>query len=460
MSQANGQSDETKDGSKWRRRSDVGFRKGFRDGRTRSIYAQPPSTSFGPKACLKKVPQSQIMQVTDPSSQRLQWKTSPLTVLIIKKIMDVTVLPPFIEMATWLIQEKNLVIYVQANVLEDQDLLDHIGYDVIKGKLKTFKECDELSDKIDFIICLGGDGTLLYASSLFQEGSIPPVMAFNLGSLGFLTPFDFQEFKESIESLLQGQVAVTLRSRLKCLVLDSFESNTNGLHQERKLEATKEKDKKKADPNNMRFKCQVLNEAVIDRGPSPYLSNLDLYLDGRIVTTVQGDGLIISTPTGSTAYAAAAGATMLHPNVPAILVTPICPHTLSFRPIVVPAGVELKVVVPEDARHTAWVALDGKNRQELQKGWCVRITTSVFPVASVCRTDQVTDWFDSLVECMHWNTRQRQKDFKREVSNPIQVLVVSQAAKQSDISRLYVPSSLFPLQQSKTYASGRSPVKH
>ena len=91
----------------------------------------------------------------------------------------------------------------------------------------------------------------------------------------------------------------------------------------------------------------VLNEVVIDRGPSPYLSNIDLYLDGKLITSVQGDGLIVSTPTGSTAYAVAAGASMIHPSVPAIMVTPICPHSLSFRPIVVPAGVELKVSTRE-----------------------------------------------------------------------------------------------------------------
>ena len=89
-------------------------------------------------------------------------------------------------------------------------------------------------------------------------------------------------------------------------------------------------------------------------GPSPYLSNIDLYLDGKLITSVQGDGLIVSTPTGSTAYAVAAGASMIHPSVPAIMVTPICPHSLSFRPIVVPAGVELKVSWPK-----SWHALKG-----------------------------------------------------------------------------------------------------
>ena len=112
----------------------------------------------------------------------------------------------------------------------------------------------------------------------------------------------------------------------------------------------------------------VLNEVVVDRGPSPYLSNVDLYIDGKHITTVQGDGLIISTPTGSTAYAVAAGASMIHPSVPAIMITPICPHSLSFRPIVVPAGVQLKICVSPDSRNSAWVSFDGRNRQEIEVG--------------------------------------------------------------------------------------------
>lgn len=107
---------------------------------------------------------------------------------------------------------------------------------------------------------------------------------------------------------------------------------------------------------------------VVDRGPSPYLSNVDLYIDSKHITTVQGDGLIVSTPTGSTAYAVAAGASMIHPSVPAIMITPICPHSLSFRPIVVPAGVELRICVSPDSRNSAWVSFDGRNRQEIKVG--------------------------------------------------------------------------------------------
>lgn len=154
---------------------------------------------------------------------------------------------------------------------------------------------------------------------------------------------------------------------------------------------------------------KVLNEVVIDRGPSPYLCNIDLFLDGKHITSVQGDGLIVSTPTGSTAYAVAAGASMIHPSVPAIMVTPICPHSLSFRPIVVPAGVELKISVSMDSRNTSWVSFDGRNRQELMHGDSLRVTTSIYPVPSICAQDQISDWFDSLAECLHWNVRKTQK---------------------------------------------------
>lgn len=141
-----------------------------------------------------------------------------------------------------------------------------------------------------------------------------------------------------------------------------------------------------------------------------------------------GDGLIVSTPTGSTAYAVAAGASMIHPSVPAIMVTPICPHSLSFRPIVVPAGVELKICVSPDSRNSAWVSVDGRNRQEIQLGdrsvsiprhwylfnasqFSVEVTTSIYPVPSICAEDQISDWFDSLAECLHWNVRRKQRQF-------------------------------------------------
>ncbi|XP_037088516.1 NAD kinase-like isoform X1 [Pollicipes pollicipes] len=356
--------------------------------RTRSLNAPSPIQQFGPCGRIMKN-SAMVMTIQDPASQRLTWYKAPMAVLVIKKVRDASVLPPFIQLVSWLTTEKKMIVFVEHSTLEDPLLAGAPAWSGLETKVQTFTEGkDDLTDKIDFIICLGGDGTLLYASSLFQQ-SVPPVMAFHLGSLGFLTPFKFDQFQEQVDAVLEGHAALTLRSRLRCIVL------------------RKDSDTKSKPPINL----LVLNEVVVDRGPSPYLSNIDLYLDGKKITSVQGDGLIVSTPTGSTAYAVAAGASMIHPSVPAIMVTPICPHSLSFRPIVVPAGVELKIAVSPDSRNTAWVSFDGRNRQELRHGDSLRVTTSIYPVPSICASDQIADWFESLDECLRWNDRKKQRQF-------------------------------------------------
>jgi NAD+ kinase len=193
-----------------------------------------------------------------------------------------------------------MVVWVESAVLDDPLLIEDKKFIRIKDKLVTFKDGrDDLTDKIDFIVCLGGDGTLLYASLLFQQ-SVPPVMAFHLGSLGFLTPFQIDNFQEQVTNVLEGHAALTLRSRLRCIIVRKNEND-----------CTKSSDSIVDSYNNhcssqdqkASTNILVLNEVVIDRGPSPYLSNIDLFLDGKHITSVQGDGLIVSTPTGSTAYA-------------------------------------------------------------------------------------------------------------------------------------------------------------
>ncbi|ENN83177.1 hypothetical protein YQE_00464, partial [Dendroctonus ponderosae] len=316
-----------------------------------------------------------------------------------------------------------MVVFVEAAVMDDPHLEQFSEFPSVKDRLMTFRlGKDDLTDKIDFIFHTSIIselfpfplrqfmylilGTLLYASQLFQQ-SVPPVMAFHLGSLGFLTPFLFDNFQEQVNNVLEGHAALTLRSRLRCIVMKQSDSVAES----------------EGNKQNKPSSFLVLNEVVIDRGPSPYLSNIDLFLDGKHITSVQGDGLIVSTPTGSTAYAVAAGASMIHPSVPAIMVTPICPHSLSFRPIVVPAGVELKISVSPESRNTSWVSFDGRCRQELLHGDSLRVTTSIYPVPSICAQDQISDWFDSLAECLHWNVRKRQKhmdeleDLTRSSSN-------------------------------------------
>lgn len=195
-----------------------------------------------------------------------------------------------------------------------------------------------------------------------------------------------------------------------------FFSRHKGAISERKVNGTvavEEKDPKSStsnsDEDESKSSFLVLNEVVVNRGTSQYLCNIDLFLEGRQITSVQGDGLIISTPTGSTAYAVAAGASMVHPDVPSIVIAPICPHSLSFRPIIVPSGVELKFQVSDNARGPAWVSFDGSFATELRKGDHVTIRTSIHPVPCVCKNNPFDDWFDSLSTCLHWNSRDTQK---------------------------------------------------
>ncbi|XP_032903786.1 NAD kinase isoform X1 [Amblyraja radiata] len=371
--------------------------------RTQSLHGPSPATKFGPKACMVQNPTA-VMHIQDPASQKLTWNKPPRSILVIKKIQDERLLQPFKELCIFLMEVKEMIVYVEKKVLEDPTIANDESFGQLK-KLCTFREgFDDLSDRIDFIICLGGDGTLLYASSLFQD-SVPPVIAFHLGSLGFLTPFNFDTYQSQVTQVIEGNVAITLRSRLKVKV-----TKENRPGHPRAVEENGLIDTRCGDGllRKRTTHYQVLNEVVVDRGPSSYLSNVDLFLDGRLITTVQGDGVIVSTPTGSTAYAAAAGASMIHPNVPAIMITPICPHSLSFRPIVVPAGVELQIMLSPDARNTAWVSFDGRKRQEICHGDSISITTSCYPVPSICFRDPVNDWFESLAECLHWNVRKKQ----------------------------------------------------
>jgi NAD kinase len=268
-------------------------------------------------------------------------------------------------------------------------------------------------------------------SDFFFQESCPPILSIHMGSLGFLCPFDVDRYREYISGVVKGGVPLLLRNRLRCKLEKSTEikhddsnssinSNTESppisTLQENKPQSATDgaaRDATAAGSEDLNHAMLTngllsLNEIVISRGPSPFLSNLDLYINDYLVTTVQGDGLIISTPTGSTAYAMAAGASMCHPSVQSIIIAPICPHSLSFRPIVVPAGVELKIAISLDSRHNAWFSVDGRNCTELKLGYHLTITTSEFPVPSICRSDQINDWFEGLATCLHWNQRQKQ----------------------------------------------------
>ena len=136
----------------------------------------------------------------------------------------------------------------------------------------------------------------------------------------------------------------------------------------------------------------IVNEVVIDRGPSPYTTQLCIYINDNYITTAIGDGLIISTPTGSTAYNLAAGGSILETNSQCISLTPLAPHSLSFRPLILPANAQIKIKKIDDGRNDAMVSMDGANRMRLKANESIIIEGSSLPLSFVTlKSDNLTD---------------------------------------------------------------------
>ncbi|KAI9345357.1 ATP-NAD kinase-like domain-containing protein [Obelidium mucronatum] len=254
--------------------------------------------------------------------------------------------------------------------------------------------CSVHGNDIDVVVTLGGDGTVLYTSSLFQD-RVPPIIPFHLGSLGFLTVFKHNTYETVLKDILDGKPQhMNLRMRLQA---DVYHKNHAS-------------DSPQSELGDLVFSRKVLNEVVVDRGVNSTMVNLDLFGDGDHISTVLADGLVIATPTGSTAYNLSAGGPLVHPSKSSVLVTPICPHTLTARPMLLPSSLDLRLSLSHNARSTAWISFDGRDRFELKEGNSVVIRTAVSsPFPSICRESSSKDWFNSLVSSLGWNVRKPQK---------------------------------------------------
>lgn len=259
--------------------------------------------------------------------------------------------------------------------------------------------CCSSPEKFDLVLTLGGDGTVLFTSWLFQR-IVPPILSFALGSLGFLTNFPFETYKPTLDRIMEGSgMRVNMRMRFTCTVYRAANNKrSSSIPSLSRTASTPEL------IEDSQF--EVLNELVIDRGPSPYVSNLELYGDTHLLTIIQADGCIISTPTGSTAYSLSAGGPLTHPSIPGILLTPICPHTLSFRPMVLSDTLCLRICVPKGSRSTAYASFDGKGRVELRRGDEVRVEAGRYPFPTVVGEGGTGgEWFESVRRALRWNTR-------------------------------------------------------
>ena len=305
-----------------------------------------------------------------------RWQKPPQKVLIVKKINEVEVAQKSKQMASWLL-ERGLDVYVEEEIQRK-----------VLPECKIWNPADPECD-VDFGIILGGDGTLLHYASLFADERakpLPPCISFGMGSLGFMTNFSVEYYESILESLTSSNMTdihCTLRTRLDCTLKSSSGEMT-------KL-----------------FQC--LNECVIDKGQHPGLGKMALTVDEMPVTVVQGDGLIISTPSGSTGYNLAVGGAMVAPSVPCMLVTPIAPSTLSFRPIILPESSHIEVHIPYTARTEGRAIFDGHKIQNLNHGDSISVKTSIFPIPVINSSRYDEDWFKSIKEKLQWNVRVEQK---------------------------------------------------
>ncbi|KAG0309099.1 hypothetical protein BGZ98_005211 [Dissophora globulifera] len=367
---------------------------------------------------------------------RVKWETTK-TVMIVTKPGDESLLKITRELALWMISSRGLTVYVDEKMKDVTKFRypsflksSKLGHDYTPSlKFWTADLCAQEPHLFDFAITLGGDGTVLFTSWLFQR-IVPPILPFSAGSLGFLTPFPTDTYQQTLSTCLDHGVRVNLRMRFSCTIYRCLEQRSvdpkkkkrrgNRHRNKGKQNALEEDSDDDSDTRRRQLPTvlttptetfEILNDLVLDRGPSANLSLLELFGDEEHLTTVQADGIVISTPTGSTAYSLAAGGPLTHPEIPAILISPICPHTLSFRPMLLPDSMELRICVPFDSRSTAWASFDGRGRVELKQGDHIKVTASVYPFPTICSSSQSSDWFHSLSRCLRWNERERQKGF-------------------------------------------------
>jgi NAD+ kinase len=231
----------------------------------------------------------------------------------------------------------------------------------------------ELPGLIDIAIVLGGDGTMLRAAALVADHGIP-VLGINLGRLGFLTPFDPADARGAIVAALAGRLQRTERSRLMVTYVPR-----NGPREQR----------------------PALNDAVIHQGGAARLVELEARLDGTLIAMYRADGLIICTSVGSTAYNLAAGGPILTPGQGSMVLTPICAHALTNRPLVVQQSGNLSVTLGGDSKN-AVLTVDGQWVRTFSAGDRVDITATARPLR-VFLSDK--DYFDILRQKLHWGVR-------------------------------------------------------
>lgn len=229
------------------------------------------------------------------------------------------------------------------------------------------------SRPLDLVIVLGGDGTLLSAVRE-TAATDAPLLGVNLGSLGFLTDVPLQSLFSMLESITRGRAAVEKRAMMQCELLRG--EKVVGVY-------------------------SAFNDAVVNKTALARLNEYDLFVDKIFVSRYRADGMIVATPTGSTAYSLSAGGPVVMPTVHAFVITPVAPHSLTHRPLVVPDSSVVEVLTCTDGE-LAYLSLDGQPGLDLRDGDRVRCRKSDH-VVTLFRTE--ADFFQVLRSKMKWGER-------------------------------------------------------
>lgn len=229
---------------------------------------------------------------------------------------------------------------------------------------------EDIPEKVDLIIVLGGDGTLLSVARITHPAQVP-ILAINLGSLGFLTDVSLAELYPTLEKVFRGESRTEPRMLLQARVIRN------------RLVITED--------------C-VLNDVVIHKGTLARIVNLEVQVNDQYMTSYRADGLIVSTPTGSTAYSLSAGGPILHPSMNALVLSPICPFTLTNRPIVIPSNATIQIhqTTDEEIR----VTLDGQTGYDLLADDLLELKPSSQPVNFIEVPGK--NYYQILRQKLHW----------------------------------------------------------
>jgi NAD+ kinase len=268
------------------------------------------------------------------------------------------------NLITWLARRKKSIFFIDKEK-------ERLGK-VLKGDLKNinFISENDVHSQSDLIITMGGDGTLIGVARNITRNS-PPIFGVNMGHLGFITEFTKAEFFDQLEATLKGDYEIT---SLSLYQVEIFE-------------------KKKEEP---KFKGYFLNDVVLNNNQISRMLTLSVESEGEHIYNLSGDGLIISSPIGSTAYSLAAGGPIIQPSVNAIVLTPICAHSLTHRPLVIPdhSSVMIKAAKPDESIK---LTLDGQQAVVISSSDIVKVTKKKSKVVHLIKNTDRT-YFRTLKE--------------------------------------------------------------